>query len=102
MLSALSGNTHKVITSLSVIIEKDGKVVEYTTHDVSKVTFLKLDKSTINSYLDIGEYVDKAGAYAIQGRSGMFVKQIKGSYASIMGLPTHLLYQILHRENLLD
>ena len=101
MLKALSGNTHKVITSLSVLIEKGGEVKEYTTHDISKVTFLKLDDEIINNYLDLGEYKDKAGAYAIQGRSGMFVKQIKGSYASIMGLPTHLLYQILYKENLI-
>ncbi|MBE5745838.1 MAG: septum formation protein Maf [Clostridiales bacterium] len=101
MLKSLSGNTHKVITSLCVIIEKDGEVKTYNTHDISKVTFLKLSDETINNYLDCGEYQDKAGAYAIQGRSGMFIKNINGSFASVMGLPTHILYEILKKENLI-
>lgn len=101
MLKALSGNTHKVITSLCVMIEKNGEIKTYTTHHTSKVTFIKLSDETINNYLDFGEYKDKAGAYAVQGRSGMFIKKINGSYASIMGLPTHLLYEILKQENLI-
>lgn len=101
MLKALSGNTHKVITSLTVLID-DGKTTkQYVTHDIAKVTFIKLTDEEINKYLELDEYKDKAGAYAVQGRSGMFIKQIKGSFASVMGLPTHLLYNILHKENLL-
>ena len=101
MLKTLSGNTHKVITSLSVHLENEGAVKEYTTHDIAKVTFINLTDKEINKYLEFDEYKDKAGAYAVQGRSGMFIKQIKGSFATVMGLPTHLLYEILHKENLI-
>ena len=101
MLKSLSGKTHKVITSLCVIIQKDGEIKTYNTHDIAKVTFIKLDDETISNYLDCGEYKDKAGAYAIQGRSGMFIKKINGSFASVMGLPTHILFEILKEENLI-
>ena len=101
MLKLLSGNAHKVITSLCVIIEQDGNKKVYTTHDTSLVKFIKLSDQEIEEYLKLDEYKDKAGAYAIQGRSGMFIKKIKGTYATVMGLPTHKLYKILHEENIM-
>lgn len=101
MLKSLSGKTHKVITSLCVMVEKDGEFKTYNTHDIAKVTFLNLSDETINNYLNCNEYKDKAGAYAVQGRSGMFIKKINGSFASVMGLPTHLLFEILKKENLM-
>lgn len=101
MLKSLSGKVHSVITSLAVLIDDGTNARQYVTHDIAKVTFIKLTDEEINNYLECDEYKDKAGAYAIQGRSGMFIKQIKGSFASVMGLPTHLLYNILHKENIL-
>lgn len=101
MLKTLSDNWHKVITSLCVIIEKNGKINKYLTHDITKVKFLKLSDDIIDNYLKVGEHKDKAGAYAVQGKSGMFIEKINGSYATVIGLPTHLLFQILHKENLL-
>lgn len=101
MLKTLSGNTHKVITSLCVIIQRDGKCAEYLTHDIAKVKFVKLSDNEINNYLEFDEYKDKAGAYAVQGKSGMFIQKIKGSYATVMGLPTHMLYSILRKEGLI-
>ncbi|MBE7075047.1 MAG: septum formation protein Maf [Clostridiales bacterium] len=101
MLKTLSGNWHKVATSLCVIIEKDGIKKEYLTHSYSKVKFLKLSEKMIDEYLQNDEYKDKAGAYAVQGKSGMFIEKIKGSYSTIIGLPTHLLFQILYKEEIL-
>lgn len=101
MLKTLSGKWHKVITSLCVIIEQNGEKKKYLTHDVSKVKFLKLSDDIIDDYLKVGEHKDKAGAYAVQGKSGMFIKKINGSYSTVIGLPTHLLFQILHKENIL-
>lgn len=101
MLKSLSNNTHEVITSLCVLIENNGEVKKYLTHDTAKVKFLKLSSETIIEYLKSGEHKDKAGAYAVQGKSGMFIKQIKGSFASVMGLPTHLLFEILKKEKVL-
>lgn len=101
MLKTLSGKWHKVITSLCVILNRGGVQKKYLTHDICKVKFLKLDDIAIENYLKSGEHKDKAGAYAIQGKSGMFVEKIYGSYATVIGLPTHLLYQILKKENIL-
>lgn len=101
MLRTLSGAWHKVITSLCVIIYKNGETKKYLTHDITKVKFIKLSKQEILKYLECGEYADKAGAYAIQGKSGMFIEKIKGSYDTVIGLPTHILYQILKKEDIL-
>lgn len=100
MLKKLSNNTHKVVTGLSVLIEKDKKIKKYVVHDVSKVKFKKLSDEEINSYLALDEYKDKAGSYAVQGKSGVFIKRITGNMTTIIGLPTHKLYEILSKENL--
>ncbi len=101
MLQTLSNRWHKVITSLCVIVQKNGQTKKYLTHDICKVKFLKLSNADIDNYLLSNEYADKAGAYAIQGQSGMFVQKIRGSYATVVGLPTHLLFQLLKAENLM-
>ena len=101
MLSKLSNHWHEVVTGLCVLVEDENGVREYLSHSVSKVKFKKLSIDAINNYLDSGEYKDKAGAYAIQGRSGMFVEKVHGNFASIMGLPTNLLYEVFKKENIL-
>lgn len=101
MLKTLSGSWHKVATSLCVLIEKDGVKKEYLMHDYSRVKFLELTDEIIEAYLNNEEYQDKAGAYAVQGKSGMFIEKIKGAYSTVIGLPTHLLFQILYKENIL-
>jgi len=53
----------------------------------SKVTFCLLDERAIRGYVESGEPMDKAGAYAIQGRAGAFVERLDGSYTGVMGLP---------------
>lgn len=83
MLKLLSGNTHKVMTAVSLITAKGRQ----TRLSVSDVTFMTLDQSLIEAYLETGESMDKAGAYAIQGIAAQFVTEIKGSYSGIMGLP---------------
>lgn len=101
MLKTLSNSWHKVVTGLCVLIERDGKVTRYCTHDVTKVKFIKLTDQMIENYLKTGEHRDKAGAYAVQGYSGMFIQKIDGNYSTVIGLPTHKLFQILHNENLI-
>lgn len=101
MLKTLSNSWHKVVTGLCVLIERDGKVTSYCTHDVTKVKFIKLTDQMIENYLKTGEHKDKAGAYAVQGYSGMFIQKIDGNYSTVIGLPTHKLFQILHNENLI-
>ena len=89
MLRALSDNTHKVITGCSLAYR--GK--ELTFSEESYVTFYPLDEEEIEAYLNREEYSDKAGAYAIQGYGGLFVKQIEGDYYNIVGFPIARLFR---------
>ena len=83
MLSMLSGRSHDVLTGVAVRCDD---VVESCVVSTA-VTFAKLSQRDISRYLDTEEPWDKAGAYAIQGRGGVFVLRIEGSYSSVVGLP---------------
>ena len=83
MLRALSGRTHKVITGCAVV-SKD-KRVSFSV--VSQVTFYDLSEKEIKEYVGTKEPLDKAGAYGIQGKGALLVKEIKGDYFNIVGLP---------------
>lgn len=99
MLLMLSGSTHQVITGLCVIVPQ--AEVELRT-SINDVTFKSLSEAEINWYIDTGEPLEKAGAYAIQGLGGMFVTSITGSYSGIVGLPTEQLYEILIKNKVLS
>jgi septum formation protein len=83
VLSRLSGRQHQVHTAVAVQHEDR---VEMRLSS-SQVRFATLDAAAIARYLESGEYLGKAGAYAIQGRAGAFIEHIDGSYSSVMGLP---------------
>lgn len=83
MLKMLSGQTHQVITGVSICVK--GK--QECFHSVSDVSFYPLTDSEINAYIDSGEPFDKAGAYGIQGKGAVFVAKIVGDYYNIVGLP---------------
>lgn len=83
MLNLLSGKTHKVITGVCVC--KGGKTHSFS--EFTEVTFYKLSEEEINNYLKTGEWSDKAGAYGIQGKAGLFVEKINGDYNNVVGLP---------------
>ena len=83
MLGLLSGRTHRVMTAVAVLA---GTQV-HTLTQISRVRFAALSETTIRRYIDSGEPMGKAGAYAIQGRAGQFVAQLGGSYSGVMGLP---------------
>lgn len=85
MLMRLSGRKHYVHTAVAVTHE--GRIEQCLSS--SEVTFTRLDAASIAHYLESGEYLGKAGAYGIQGRAGMFVVHIEGSYSGIMGLPLY-------------
>lgn len=85
MLKLLSGNTHQVMTAVTLITEKESQ----TKLNVSEVTFMELGQKLIDAYLEKGESMDKAGAYAVQGIAAQFITEIKGSYSGIMGLPLY-------------
>jgi septum formation protein len=83
ILERLSGRTHRVITAVALAA---GERFECVTQ-VSDVRFRALDADEIRRYVMTGEPMDKAGAYGIQGRAGMFVEEIRGSHSGIAGLP---------------
>lgn len=82
-LRALSGRTHDVWGGIA-LIDAEG---ERTAHAVTKVTFAQLDVAKIAWYLDTGEWRDRAGAYAIQGRGSALVEAVEGDFWNVVGLP---------------
>lgn len=83
-LQMLSGRAHRVIGGVCVIAPDGNAQVRAIT---TRVTFKRLSEAEINGYLASGEWVDKAGAYAVQGRAGAFVVKLGGSYSNVVGLP---------------
>jgi len=91
MLRELSGETHRVLTAVAVA--RGRKRMEALSD--SRVTFAKLSPAQIRAYVETGEPMGKAGAYAVQGRAAAHVSHISGSYSGIMGLPMHETAQLL-------
>ena len=118
MMKLLSGKTHQVYTGVTIVSsyasnlqgesdinqqgvseggEKNTKEYIHTFNECTDVTFYEITDDEINEYLDAGlEWTDKAGAYGIQATVGAkFVKEIKGDYNNVVGLPIARLYQVL-------
>ena len=85
ILRRLSGQTHRVLTSVAVAFEG---CIE-SAISISDVTFGAISETEIRRYVATGEPMDKAGAYGIQGWAGMFVEHLSGSYSGVMGLPLY-------------
>ena len=66
----------------------------------SEVRMLPLSRQDIEWYVDTGEPMDKAGAYAVQGIGAMFIDSIHGSYTNVVGLPLALLFQMLRKAGI--
>ena len=93
MLSALSGRTHEVITGFSLFDRESGVCLSRSVQ--TEVLFRRLGEEEIRQYIATGCPMDKAGAYAIQGRAVHFVRSIQGSYTNVIGLPMAELYELL-------
>lgn len=88
MLRSLSGSTHQIITSFSIIyMDSQAQKNLYSENVVTEVTFTDLSDEMISSYIKTGEPMDKAGAYGIQAGAAGFVETISGSYTNVVGLP---------------
>jgi septum formation protein len=85
-LKLLSGRRHRVYGGLT-LIDSNGKI--HNRLVITSVIFKKLEGSEIDEYVNCGEWQGKAGGYAIQGRAGVFVRKIIGSYSNIVGLPLY-------------
>jgi septum formation protein len=91
MLQSLNGRKHQVITGFAVI-HGQKKIVDA---EQTEVFFRRLSGAEIENYLDSGEYIDKAGAYGIQGLGCLLVERIEGCYFNVVGLPLSRLYQVI-------
>ncbi len=101
MLHMISGRTHKVMTGISVVIKKEGKQKEINDVDIADVHVNALSDEEIENWINTGNAWDKAGAYAIQQEFAVHIDKINGSFATVMGLPVHLVYNILKNEKVL-
>jgi len=95
MLRLLSGRTHRVVTGVAVVTAKGAEVAAEAT----AVRFLTLSDQEIADYVATGEPMDKAGAYAIQGRAARWIPRIEGCYFNVMGLPLALVSSLLESCN---
>ncbi|MFI3196934.1 MAG: Maf family protein [Methylococcaceae bacterium] len=95
MLTQLSGKTHQVYSAISLRGREHVQAVSIT-----EVTFRCLTEQEILDYWHSGEPVDKAGSYAIQGRGGVFVESIKGSFSGVVGLPLFETAELLSKQGI--
>ncbi len=100
MLSELSGHRHQVVTAYAVFDRQSGACVSRAVR--TEVVFKQLSTSEIQEYVATGCPLDKAGAYAIQGGAAHFVREIRGSYTNVVGLPTCELYRTLQQMGALQ
>ena len=94
MLGLLSGKEHQVYTGITMIwIDGEGKQEEYSFYVCTGVLMYRMNRAEIMEYVCGGEPMDKAGAYAVQGRAAAFIKSVRGEYSNVVGLPVGRLYQ---------
>lgn len=98
MLKELQNNKHTVYTGLFVLINKNGKKEEILTHSKTDVYFKKLTDKEIINYINSENTLDKAGAYAIQGKANAFVEKIEGNIETVIGLDIKKLEGILKKR----
>ena len=92
MLRALSGRWHEVLTGVALVRAETGRTsvgVERT-----RVRFAETSEEELAWHVETGDVLDKAGAYAIQGRAALFIEAIDGDYWNVVGLPVRLVYEL--------
>lgn len=105
MLRLLSGRVHQVITGVC-LVKKVASAQGTAARDphcsvaseTTQVTMTKISNEDIQAYVETGEPMDKAGAYAIQGRASRWIPRIEGDYSNVVGLPVALVYRMLRVE----
>ena len=91
MWNMMSGKWHQVLTGVSVFANGESR----TVLNSNDVLFCELSEKSMQTYWESGEPADKAGAYAIQGYAARWIKEIRGSYSGIMGLPLYETAELL-------
>lgn len=102
MLARLSGRRHSVITGLKLRVADGKATLSYEGAEYTDVFFRELDYKAINLYLDITDYTDKAGAYAVQQNGDMIIEKVTGSITNVIGFPLRLFYKMLNEAGLME
>ena len=101
MITSFAGDDHYVYTGVCMIRkEEDGSVKKISFAESTRVTVYPMTAQEIERYVDSGEPMDKAGAYAIQGLFAPYIKEIAGDYYNIVGFPIAGIYQRLKAEGI--
>jgi septum formation protein len=97
ILMRLSGKKHQVLSCVCLVVWDSESLNPKVQSKIceSEVSFRVISENEIQQYWNTGEPVDKAGAYAIQGRAAIFIDAIHGSYTGIVGLPLYETYELL-------
>lgn len=98
MLALLSGSEHQVFTGVCVLHGQKA----WADCVCTQVRFAQLSAGDIAGYVQSGEPMDKAGAYAVQGMGGMFVTEVHGSPSNVIGLPMHTVRALLAQAGYFD
>ena len=101
MICGLQGSVHQVYTGVALVDKTAQDVKVYCFHQKTDVWVYPMSDEEIYGYIATKEPMDKAGAYGIQGRFGMFIEKIDGDYLNVVGLPLARLWQELKRNELL-
>jgi septum formation protein len=99
MLRLLSAKTHEVITAVCLL--KSNNSTPDVKLETTKVVMGAINQQEIQAYIQTGESMDKAGAYAIQGRASRWISRIEGDYFNVVGLPVSLVYRMLQEHKVL-
>ena len=109
MLKKLSGNWHEVLTGVALVkVSKasepsavaDGLTKQFETRvafERTRVKFAAMNDAEIEFLAEKGEPLDKAGAYAVQAQAALFIEGIEGDYWNVVGLPVHLVYELMRK-----
>jgi septum formation protein len=99
MLRELSGKTHQVWTGVALASAGQPTLSRAV---VAEVTFRSLSAAEIDVYVATGEPLDKAGAYAIQGRASAFVTELRGELSAVVGLPMRATLELLRERGMVS
>jgi septum formation protein len=92
MLRLMSGRTHEVLTGVALVSAESGRAA--LGLERTRVRFAEMTDEEIAWHVETGDVLDKAGAYAIQGRAALFIEAIEGDYWNVVGLPVRLVYEL--------
>jgi septum formation protein len=94
MLRMLAGNWHEVLTGIAVVRNSETRSALQRT----RVKFAPMSEDEINFLAELGDPLDKAGAYAVQAQAALFIEGIEGDYWNVVGLPISLVYELIMKK----